>query len=262
MKRCLKVRLLPRTLDLEKGNVTTMRFYTAGAASLAAAAILLVSAAPPASAQGQPTSVSASVTQTIALKHRKPSEIAALLAAATLPPSLEKSGRYARVKLTADDSKKTLTARGGKGEVALLQSLASSLDVAPQGVHLRVRLLRQMPVVGDAAEPAEADELASASVKTNSSTPADVTLFGASQAFQVNLTPRVLRDGSVAVEYHLAVRDAPRASVQLQHTFSGAGNVRFDKAPLRIGGNQLSQDTAAASTPAGVNYYLEITTVK
>ena len=241
---------------LEKGTVSAMRFHAATAVSLAAAA-LLVSAAPSAFAQNK--AAAASITQTITLKHRKPSEIVALLAYTSTSTTPAKAARYTRVKLTANDTKNTLTARGGKQEVALLRTLAASLDVAPQVVRLRVRLLRQVSAIGE-PEPPEAVEISRAAVKTNSATPVDVTLFGDGQAFQVNLTPRVLRDGTVAVEYHLGVRSSS-ATVQDENTLSGARNLRIEETPLLVRANILSRYDSA--TPGGgTSYYIEITPVK
>lgn len=231
-----------------------MRFYAAaaaGASALLACAALLTSASP-ALAQSKPSS---SVTATITLKHRKPSEIAALLADTSPSASPKKAARYAQVKLTANDLKNTLTARGGKQEVSLLRTLAASLDVAPKLLRLRVRLLRQAPAVGEADAP-EAEELSKAIVKTSSATPADLTVFGDGQAFQVNLTPRVLRDGFIAVEYRLGVRSSPVAAVQKENTYSGNGRIHADETALRIGGNMLPRDNAAAV--AGTKYYIEI----
>jgi hypothetical protein len=195
------------------------------------------------------------VSQDIPLKHRKPSEIITLLSAARNSPDRNTSS-YKEVKVTPNDSKNILTARGEESEIRLLREMIKALDVAPRAIKMQVRLLRG-PLN---AEEGQLVEVTHCVAQATSDKPVTLTLFADGQPFYARLHARTMKDHAVTLNCQFGIAQHPQPNVEDQLAFSSTRRLIIGRDTLLTGGTK-SQVTDTTASSQGI-YYLEVKPVE
>lgn len=221
----------------------------------------------------------APVTRTVTLRHVKPSRVASQLGATKQAPAEGGSAEATElpaglppgvVAMGASDRRMTLTLRGPAEAVQNAERLIGMLDVSPQRVTLRVRLLRIPLTDGedDAAAlsgdlPRNTVVIAKEALRISSDEEAKATLVEPrnGDTWEVRLTPHANRDASVSLVYAVSRvrnRTVPGSDALRMHQNALAGVRRI------LAGSQLrlqAFDSFAEDGSDGVRsrYVVEVT---